>query len=327
MVNYLHQQQLEKMWSNGGIEEGVMLKKARDEFACSPKDLRQQREGFFDAVKQLNVKCAMTVNTRIVKLLLRRPDVAYVPLENGLRLQILPNVTYLPRGQKHHFAAFIQDSSILIVWDDDPNHILARAQNIQDQLMNMIWKEEDDEDEKSTIPPGSKTASRAPSIYLKELTDPQNFDERLTEPPRKIVFIQSFVTAITIILMIAAVGAGWRQLAIEISVDKNWVRLALLVMTPIQIWLALVGRSAVTFGISLTDKTVLHASSSRMYFSDHRSNKSDEPEYKVFLWRRTSSTLQRYSPSCHDSMSRLQGGLMVCHRTNCEITQSSHLNV
>ena len=56
MCNYLHQQQLKKMWSNGGREEGVLLKKSREYYTCCPSDLQSQRNGLFDAVKRLNVR-------------------------------------------------------------------------------------------------------------------------------------------------------------------------------------------------------------------------------------------------------------------------------
>lgn len=56
MCNWLQQQQAEKMWSSNGRGEGVMLKKARDEYMCCPNDLQAERGGLFDAVKRLNVK-------------------------------------------------------------------------------------------------------------------------------------------------------------------------------------------------------------------------------------------------------------------------------
>lgn len=56
MCNHLHQQQLKKMWSNGSHEEGVLLKKAKDDYTCCPPDLQLQRNGLFDAVKKLNVR-------------------------------------------------------------------------------------------------------------------------------------------------------------------------------------------------------------------------------------------------------------------------------
>ena len=61
MCNYLHQQQLKRMWSNGGCEEGVLLKKSREEYTCCPPDLQLQANGLFDAVKGLNVRvCRLT---------------------------------------------------------------------------------------------------------------------------------------------------------------------------------------------------------------------------------------------------------------------------
>ena len=173
----------------------------------------------------------------------------YVPLDNGLRIQVLPNVNYLPECQKHHFAAFIQEPSMLVVWDDDPNHLLSRAQNVEDQLMKMIW-EDDEENEKASTAVASKVASkapskmgsRAPSIHIDEVYGSQDghIEEALAEPPRKIVLIQPVLTAITLIMVIAALGAGWRQIALQVAVDKGWLRLAFVVVVPLQIWLALV---------------------------------------------------------------------------------------
>lgn len=56
MVNYLHQQQLEHMWSDGTPGEGVVLKKSRDQYTSCPAELSQYEGGFFDAARKLNVK-------------------------------------------------------------------------------------------------------------------------------------------------------------------------------------------------------------------------------------------------------------------------------
>ena len=56
MVNWLHQQQLENMWTGSGPSEGVVLKKSRDNFTCCPPELEDTRTDFFDAVRALNVK-------------------------------------------------------------------------------------------------------------------------------------------------------------------------------------------------------------------------------------------------------------------------------
>ena len=56
MVNWLHQQQLERMWTNGGQGEGVILKKNRDNFTSCPQELQHYRGDLFDAVQKLNVR-------------------------------------------------------------------------------------------------------------------------------------------------------------------------------------------------------------------------------------------------------------------------------
>lgn len=56
MCNWLHQQQMERMWTANGLEEGVILKKTKDEYKCAPVDLSIRQDGLFDAVKKLNVK-------------------------------------------------------------------------------------------------------------------------------------------------------------------------------------------------------------------------------------------------------------------------------
>jgi hypothetical protein len=169
---------------------------------------------------------------------------AYIPLYNGLRIQVLPNFTYLPACQKHHFAAFIQDPAILVIWDDDPKHLFSRAQNVEDQLMKMVWNRGEADNEKSSTAVPSKTGgSRPPSIYANDIYSSRhsNNDESLAEMPRRIVLIQPVLTAITLILVIAAIGAGWRQVAMEVAADKGWIRLGFVAAAPLQIWLALVG--------------------------------------------------------------------------------------
>lgn len=56
MVNWLHQQQLEKLWAVGAPGEGVVLKKSRDNFTCSPSSLKNSPTGFFDQVVAMNVR-------------------------------------------------------------------------------------------------------------------------------------------------------------------------------------------------------------------------------------------------------------------------------
>ena len=91
---------------------------------------------------------AMTVNSRIIKTFLQcAPDAVDVPLMNGLRVQILPTIDDLPKARKHQFAAFIASEALLIVWDDEAMNIINRAKAIENELMQLVWKTGEAEEE------------------------------------------------------------------------------------------------------------------------------------------------------------------------------------
>ncbi|KJY01756.1 glycosyltransferase family 2 protein [Zymoseptoria brevis] len=230
MVNWLYQQQMERLWTSGGIDEGVVLKKSKAAYTCCPADITEESNGFFKAVETLNVRVAMTVNTRVIKLFLHNNQRPYVPLKNGLRLQVLPNVSYLPRCQKHQFAAFIADRGLLVVWDDEPRHLLDRAHKIEKALMEMIWDDDMGEDEK-------KGAGVDVNELGSEDGDVAEFGD--VEKPRPIMLWQSILCAATLLLSVFCVGLGYRKLAIEVFVDGSYTRLALVAVSPLQFWLGL----------------------------------------------------------------------------------------
>jgi hypothetical protein len=178
----------------------------------------------------------MTVQTRMMKIFLARQNASYVPLANGLQLQVLPSVEYLPRCQKHHFGAFIQDRQMLIVWDDHPKDLLERAARIEESLMKMIWGEgvqlyEKPEEKKSV------------NVSMVELPDgtvtPSALEEVLIAEQRPTKLLNSVFVGLTLTLLIAALGSGWRNLAIEVSADGDYTRLALLAVTPCQVFMSL----------------------------------------------------------------------------------------
>jgi len=169
----------------------------------------------------------MTVNSRVIKTFLQwSPDAVDVPLLNGLRIQILPTIEDLPRARKHQFAAFVASEALLVVWDDEALHLVQRAKAIESELMELVWKAGDTEDEEK----------KEGNVGVYEI------DEESGEiiPEKRGLHLQNTVlVALTLILIMASLGAGFRQLAQEVAIDSNYTRLALLALTPVQIFFTL----------------------------------------------------------------------------------------
>ncbi|KAL7925878.1 glycosyltransferase [Trichoderma austrokoningii] len=230
MVNYLYQQQCSQLWvSDGSGEiEGVLLRKARGHYMACPAALANSP--FALACAALNVQCAMTVNSRVIKTFLQwSPDAVDVPLMNGLRVQILPTIDDLPRARKYQFAAFVASEGLLVVWDDDALHLVARAKAIESELMELVWKRgnpDDEENEEKRGPPAAEV----------------EIDEESGEiiPEKRPIHLQNTVlVSLTLALVTVSLGAAWRQLAIEVSVDSTYIRLALVVLAPVQVFFTL----------------------------------------------------------------------------------------
>jgi hypothetical protein len=179
---------------------------------------------------------AMTVNTRVIKLFLSNIDRPYIPLMEGLRLQVLPDMSCLPRCQKHQFAAFIAVKGLLVVWDDEPQFLLPRAEKLEKELMEMVWHGEFSKIEHDNLQPKEGSLSGQESDAVGNV----DADVVSEEPTRRIVLLQPIITSITLMLTFAAMGTGWRNIAVEVFVDHNFLRLAFLLAAPAQMWLAFV---------------------------------------------------------------------------------------
>ncbi|TGO82353.1 hypothetical protein BPOR_0853g00030 [Botrytis porri] len=242
MVNYIHQQQCANLWvSDGSGEyEGVVLRKTRGTYLACPPQLGNS--AFAAACASLNVQCAMTVNSRVIKTFLEcSPEAIDVPLLNGLRIQIVPAMEDLPRARKHQFAAFVASEALLVVWDDDALNLIERAKQIQGELMELVWKLEED----------VKEEKKAPDVSKVEM------DEETGRPlpqTRALHLQNTILVTLTLILIITTLGLGIRQVSIESSVDKQYTRFALLILTPVQVFFtlffaqAIVGCLAQLFG-------------------------------------------------------------------------------
>ncbi|PHH82031.1 hypothetical protein CDD82_7230 [Ophiocordyceps australis] len=165
----------------------------------------------------------MTCNSRVIRTFLHwSPDALDLPLSNGLRIQILPTIHDLSRARKHQFAAFVASQALLVVWDDDPCHLIDRAKAIESELMQLVWRSPnpDDQNEKHDA----------------EI----DHESGRAKPEARPVHLQNTVlVSITLLVVVLSLGAAWRQLAIAISVDGEYARLGLIALAPLQIFFTL----------------------------------------------------------------------------------------
>jgi hypothetical protein len=179
----------------------------------------------------------MTVNTKIINLIIVRTDLPYVQIQAGKRLQIIPDFGALPYCQKNQSAAFVKSHQSLVVWEDDPKKLLDRAQDLQDTIMKMVWGNEI----------GFVTEKGADgSVYDSDMDSVEGG----VEPPRKTGIHQAVYTAAAALLLMVTMGAGWKQIGIQQVQDPNWLRLLFILTLVPHFWLSLVSLHGHIFKIN-----------------------------------------------------------------------------
>lgn len=198
----------------------------------------------------------MTVTTLHFHPILLCDGLDSIPIGDGLFLQLLPDISALAGCARNTQAAFI-NHAMLVVWADSPNLVLEKAAEVEQRVIGVfsrgmeafaeIVEEGENEAAEKAAKQGKRARAtksswqfwKAPEVTVNEVASDVDSEDQM-EPPRKTVLIQSVLCALTLILIILALGTGWRKIAIEIVSDHQWIRLAFLVVTPLQIWLALV---------------------------------------------------------------------------------------
>ena len=175
----------------------------------------------------------MTVHSRVIKTFLAwSPDATNVPLMNGIRVQILPTIYDLPRARKHQFAAFLASDALLIVWDDDPSRLMDRAEKIESELIELVWQAGAPQERRVTN--DEKRVSRNTGFEI----DKENGEIIPEQRPTNL--INTVLVAFTLVIILTLLGLGFRSVAVEVAVDKSFVRLAFLALTPVQVFFTLV---------------------------------------------------------------------------------------
>lgn len=118
----------------------------------------------------------------------------------------------------------------------DATNLLPRGQAIESELMDLVWKTGDpmQEEEEAVDDENEKKPPRVTAAEVDEESGEYVPEKRDTN------LMNTILVAFTLCLIIIMLGAGFRQIAIEVSVDSNYIRLAFLALTPIQVFFTLV---------------------------------------------------------------------------------------
>ena len=169
----------------------------------------------------------MTVRSDVIEPFLNwSPNVIDIPLLNGLRVQIIPGIEDLHRARRHQYAAFIASNSLLVVWDDDPLHLLPRAREIEAELVKFAWGNVD-----NAATEKEATAS---------ISDVDEEAGLIADKERPIMYYNSFLVACSVCLLTVLIGLGYQDITSEILQIQRRTSLCFLVMTPINAFLTLV---------------------------------------------------------------------------------------
>ncbi|OWO98766.1 hypothetical protein B2J93_4637 [Marssonina coronariae] len=232
-LEQLHNEQVRRLWYADGPSQGVVLKQGRGQYAACPPRLQAEAAGLYDQIIAMNVPCAMTVRTPTIKLFLSIQLAEQASLRNGLAIQILAGWQDLARALKHQCAAFVRSQECLVIWDDEPDHLIRRVAELESQILTTVWTgaEPDALDEKK----GDATVTVAPTSAAERGPDLE------AQPPetRPIVLWSPAMVAGTLVLIMSALGLGLRALAMETAVDGSYIRWALCATLPLLFFMGL----------------------------------------------------------------------------------------
>lgn len=169
----------------------------------------------------------MTITSTPIKALVALTRGPHVQIGSDKRLQIVSGFDVLPCCHRNQAAAFIASHNLLLVWGDDQAAVIERADDIQGDIRLMFGED-------GLIYTSPSISGMDSSVrYENEATIAE-------EGPRRLQLFQCTYTGLAIVLLIAAIGTGFRQIALQHMQDPNWLRLLFLIALPAQLWLSLV---------------------------------------------------------------------------------------
>jgi hypothetical protein len=266
----------------------------------------------------------MTVSSGVIEPFLEwSADAVDVPLLNGLRIQILPTFNDLYQARRHQYAAFIASEALLVVWDDEPTHLLQRAKSIEAELLKFVWFK-------------STTAAQDEKALME--SSEHEVDEEtglMANKERPILLYNCFLVGCSLCLLTVLIGLGYVKIADEVSELHEWISLVFLVMTPVNAFLTLVSSLNLFCCRESYHRLILMKLFALVFLFRHHqrhrpnywTNPASYQELQIFLRYPASTSPNEDSTTHHHPMPSIQGEPGVGHPTDSAINQKGHLHL
>lgn len=235
---------------------GVLLRQSRGNYVCCPENVYDE---LLFAVQRLNVGVAVTIKPDMLPGIIAglSPNQHELHLKGGSQLQILDSLASITSSgvKKFQYGAILRQESVLLVWQDEIQHILAHAQRMEDKLLTYVWGRSSGMHTPITPPfsGASPFQSATPSVsnysVLQEKVaataqvhdhgdeDEENLENEGAERPesvnRPFMLHSAFFVGMGVCLAIVLVyGFSIGELVSESMMDQKWYRLGLIAACP-----------------------------------------------------------------------------------------------
>ncbi|PHH71516.1 hypothetical protein CDD80_5225 [Ophiocordyceps camponoti-rufipedis] len=265
MVSYLYSRVVASGWIPAGINEddclGVMLRRSRGEYVASPDPAHPLLLG---AVIRLNLAVAVTMRPQMLDGILRSlaPGQTELRFKGGSQIQIVDSLASVRAAtvKKFQYAAICLQERLVLVWQDDLQHIIPTAMQMEERLLSLVWGEgklpfnmlQLPSRAPSTLssgfssPNGTSTPALekgAPRLHTSEsvedLSSDPSFDrlESVARPVARTSALFIGLAMVTAISLIFGVYSG--QLFTESLLDHSYRRLGLMAFCPLLLCISL----------------------------------------------------------------------------------------
>ncbi|BFZ64027.1 hypothetical protein YB2330_005165 [Saitoella coloradoensis] len=199
-------------------------------FCMYPPEMYDEAGPFQRAIMGLNVEVAVRVSTKVVRLIMgrlkRSHGITDLQMIDGSKIQIVENLAALSRARKLHFAAFVKEEQILVVWADAVDEIETKLAKFEQDMIALVWK--------------------GGSLDNLDLEDEE---AGMVVEDRPWMWYSSMMVGMSVAGCVLCFGLSVKEVIIEIMLDFSYARIALLAVWPVYWFFAFFFALCIVFGL------------------------------------------------------------------------------